>query len=477
MTDYDADMPRQRGLKVSLYKGRLPSDQLSTHASTAAFKFALLAIVAEFCISSNTLTALGIVDGQPGGNPFVKFVPGTYLALLGAMVAIVGGPSPGRRVSYLFSKAPTLILFFASIFACMVFAAVNVGVTGIGVYVDTYLSAGAIAVIMVNASDRQRMILARLVLALCLINVVMSLMEYVHQDHFIPLQVNDELVKDEASSEFRPAALYGHPLTGAMATSFGVFLVLSLRLNFITTATCFGVLAIGLLGFGGRAALVVTLAVLALWTILTLARDFIRGQLNGRLLGAILLSVSILGPVSAFLLTATPVGERIAARAYYDESAEVRADQWLVLDKVTPHQALFGTPNADLEQIYYQVGLSGVENPLIMIFLNLGILGSPIFACGLIAFFVYLRHAYPASGWLLLAAIAILSSSNSIGVKGPDLFMMTACAVTMSGRTEQVSSRVRRVLRRSMIPAHLRLRGLTTEVHASFSALGRPKAR
>jgi hypothetical protein len=344
-----------------------------------------------------------------------------------------------------------LIFFIMSILFCMVFSAINVGITGVGVYVDTYLSAGALAVTMVNASDRQRRVLARMVLALCLINVVLSLAEYVHQDHIIPLEVNSKPVTDTASEEFRPAALYGHPLTGAMTTSFAVFLVLSLGLRYKTTAILFAAFAVGLLGFGGRAALGVTVAVLVLSTILTFVRDFMRGRVNSRLLMTVLLSVSVLGPLGVVLMTATPIGERLSARAYYDDSAEVRAKQWLVLDKLTPSQAMFGTPSANLEQIYEQVGLIGVENPFILIFLNLGIIGLPIFAAALMAYFVYLRHVYPASGWLLLAAILILSSSNSIGVKGPDLFLMTACAVTMSGRTGQRAVQAGKALRQPII--------------------------
>jgi hypothetical protein len=192
-------------------------------------------------------------------------------------------------------------------------------------------------------------------------------------------------------------------------------------------------------------------AVLVLSTILTFVRDFMRGRVNSRLLMTVLLSVSVLGPLGVVLMTATPIGERLSARAYYDDSAEVRAKQWLVLDKLTPSQAMFGTPSANLEQIYEQVGLIGVENPFILIFLNLGIIGLPIFAAALMAYFVYLRHVYPASGWLLLAAILILSSSNSIGVKGPDLFLMTACAVTMSGRTGQRAVQAGKALRQPII--------------------------
>jgi hypothetical protein len=475
MTDLESSLPRSRALRASLYRGKLSQHQVRPKVSAAAFTFALLAIITEFCISSNTLTALGITNDQPGGNPFLKFAPGTYLALLGAIVAIAGAPSSGRNVSYLLRKAPGLILFMGLMIFCLIFAAINVGTTGVGIYVDTYLSAGAIAIIMVNASERQRKTLAKLILALCLVNVLMALAEYIHQEHFIPVEVKSGGVKavtDNEGEEFRPSALYAHPLTGAMATSFGIFLVMSSGLRYKVAAVYFSIFAIGLLGFGGRAALVVTLMVLVLWTTMSFARDFVRGRLNGRLFGTVLLCVSTLGPLGVFLVTETPVGERIAARAYYDESAEVRADQWLVLDKLTPQQAIFGTPAVDLEQIFAQVGLLGVENPLILIFLNLGIIGSPVFAFGLVVYFLYLRSAYPDSGWLLLAAIFILSSSNSIGVKGPDLFMMTACAVTMKGRGKQTSIRVRRAFNHPTILRYLRSSELATEVQAPMGDSG-----
>ena len=151
-------------------------------------------------------------------------------------------------------------------------------------------------------------------------------------------------VADEKSEEFRPAALYTHPLTGAMATAFGLFLALETKLRFRTAAICVGTFAVGLLGFGGRAALVVTIGLIVVRVVITLARDFLNGRINGRLLGTIFIAVCLLGPLTTYLLTETPVGERIAARAYYDESAEVRSDQWQVLSKVNTQQALYGTP-------------------------------------------------------------------------------------------------------------------------------------
>ena len=437
-----------------------------------AFGVTFLAVMASFTISGNTLDNLGThyADAGPGGNPLLKIHPATYLAVIAAIASLISGSSAQSRLGYIFGKAPALFCFIGFTIFCSAFSAVNVGITGTGVYVDTCLSAGAIAIAMFSANGRQRRVIAYLILVLCVINVLISLAEYVHQEHFIPLDVNSSdgkvIAADEKSEEFRPAALYTHPLTGAMATAFGLFLAIETKLRFRTAAICVGTFAVGLLGFGGRAALVVTIGLIVVRVVITLARDFLNGRINGRLLGTILMAVCLLGPLTTYLLIETPVGERIAARAYYDDSAEVRSDQWQVLGKVNTHQALYGTPAADLALIYEQVGLNGVENPLILIFLNLGIIGSSIFILGLAIYFLYLRQAYPESGWLLLAAAFIFFSSNSIGVKSPDLFMMTACAVTMKRQLEDRSAQTRRMFRSQFVSLRSQSTGLTRDPSA-----------
>jgi hypothetical protein len=456
-----------RALRASLFVG-LPARGVA-HASVPPFAFVLtfLAVLASFTISGNTLNILGTHYSGPGGNPLLKIHPATYLAVMAAIASLISGSSAQSKLGYIFGKAPALFFFIGFTIFCAAFSAVNVGITGAGVYVDNYLSAGAIAIAMFSATGRQRRIIAHLILVLCVINVLISLAEYVHQEHFIPLEINSgdgtDFTTDEKSEEFRPAALYTHPLTGAMATAFGLFLALETKLRFRTAAICVGTFAVGLLGFGGRAALVITIGLIAVRVVITLARDFLNGRINGRLLGTIFMAVCLLGPLSTYLLTETPVGERIAARAYYDESAEVRSDQWQVLSKVNTQQALYGTPVPDLALIYEQVGLTGVENPLILVFLNLGIIGSPILVLGLVIYFLYLRQAYPQSGWLLLAAAFIFFSSNSIGVKSPDLFMMTACAVTMKRQLEDRSAQTRRMFRSQFVSLRSQSTGLTRD--------------
>ena len=111
-----------------------------------------------------------------------------------------------------------------------------------------------------------------------------------------------------------------------------------------------------------------------------------------------------------------------------------------------------------------------------MIFLNLGIIGSPILVLGLVIYFLYLRQAYPESGWLLLAAAFIFFSSNSIGVKSPDLFMMTACAVTMKRQLEDRSAQTRRMFRPQFVSLRSQSTGLTRDPSVGRAIMSLRKA-
>jgi len=407
----------------------------------------LVAVLAEFAISGNTLSVLGISYSTPGGNPLVKFHPATYLAAFAAIVAISSGANRGYGVNYLISKASPLVLFLLLTVVCAIYALVNVGITGVGVYIDTYLSAGLLTVAMVNANARQKACLARLLLVLLIFNVLLSVIEAFKQDHFIPFEISGKEVMDNQRGEFRPAALYTHPLTGAMATAFGVFLLIELDLRLTIKAAFSVILSVGLLSFGGRGALVVTAGLVIARIAIGFLRDLFRGQVQGRLVAGTALGVLLLIPLLGFLVTSTPIGERIVSQAYFDDSAEVRITQWEVFNKLTLEQYMYGMSLSQQSMAFSQIGLESAENPFILIFLNLGIVGTSIFIGGVVSFFLYYNRAVPASRWLLIAALLILSTSNSIGVKSPDLFMMSACIIAMPIRSSRANATILRAVR------------------------------
>ena len=144
MASIDSYAP-SRALRASLFVGHPARG--ATHDSVPPLAFALtfLAVMASFTISGNTLTVLGTHYAEPGGNPLLKIHPATYLAVVAAIASLISGSAAQSRLGYIFGKAPALFFFIGFTIFCAAFSAVNVGITNGGVYVDNYLSAGAIA--------------------------------------------------------------------------------------------------------------------------------------------------------------------------------------------------------------------------------------------------------------------------------------------------------------------------------------------
>jgi hypothetical protein len=226
----------------------------------------------------------------------------------------------------------------------------------------------------------------------------------------------------------------------------GVFLLLAMRLGPWLSAATFGLLAAGLFSFGGRGALLVTFSTLVVAGVIFLLMTLARRALTPRILSGTLLAVLLLPPSLILLTSETNIGNRMVTHFYVDDSALVRAQQWDVLDLIDLREILYGTTREHVDQMEQQIGLrsqgSGIENPWLLLFLNLGIINLIPFLAGLSMFLVYLarRGGWPI-GWLLVSSyIAIASTNNSLGVKTSDLSLLVAVVIAMSGFRNQTSA-------------------------------------
>jgi hypothetical protein len=423
----------------------------------AAFTFGLLAVILELAVSGNTLENMGINYDSPGGNPLIKLHPGTYLILLGAFLVLMVARPAGSGLMRFFRTTPALASFIMLILFCAFYSIANVGFSGAAVYVESYLSAGFLAVALEGGTDRQKRTLAWWIIGFCIVSIIISIGEGATQTHLIPLHIGDTADKADLPSDaedFRGAGLFGHPLTAALTTSMAVFMLLRMRMNGLLKAALFTTLLIGLLSFGGRAALGTTLVMITIAAAVVLVRGIVNRNLSMGFVGAIAAALLILPPLMLMLITSTDIGERIITHMYLDDSAEVRSLQWLVLNHLNLHDVLFGVSPDRMGVLKYQIGLGNattdIENFWLLMFLNLGSIGFVVF---LIAFGLFLAHlgrttAHPLGWMLMFAAILIDSSSNSLGRKSVDLLFMTACMIAMTGypRTAPATSLRRRAI-------------------------------
>jgi hypothetical protein len=414
----------------------------------AAFGLGLLAVIVEFAISGNSLENLGIDYSSPGGNPLIKLHPGTYLILLGSFLVLMLARPAGSGLIRFFRSTPALASFVVLILFCAFYSIVNDGISGAAIYIESFLSAGLLTLVLEGGTDRQKRALAWWIIGFVVVSIIISIGESATQTHLIPLHFGDEPTKElaEDTDEFRGAGLFGHPLTAALTTSMATFMLLRMRMNGLLKGALFTTFLIGLLSFGGRAALGTTLIMVALAAFVVLVRGVVMRNLSMGFVGAIGAAVVVLPPLMVMLITSTDIGSRILTHMYLDESAAVRNLQWLVLDHLNLHDVLFGVPPDRLDILKYQIGLGSdttdIENFWLLMFLNLGAIGFMVFLVALGLFIMHLGRttAHPLGWMLLVSAILIDSSSNSLGRKSVDLLFMAACMIAMTGYPRSVST-------------------------------------
>ncbi len=329
------------------------------------------------------------------------------------------------------------------------------GLSGTAFYFDSFWSPALLALLLEPASDEQKRTLSKILLGVVILNVIIGLIESItHYNWFPFIPPVPELASKLApvDDDFRANAFYTHPLGASLVTSLGIFLLYNMRLKLVIAGPIFALLMLGLLEFGGRTALAVTLLVSAMAAIYTLVSGLIRRDLKLDFVMTVVVAVVLLPILATFIITQTSIADRIINTLYFDGSARVRTMQWTVLNYLNLKEWLFGITLKDVEALKYQIGLDAVEdieNFWLLLFLNLGAIGFVVFLILFGGFLVHVARAGKGlNAWLLsLAAIAIDSGANSLGEKSNDLFMQVAFVIAMSGYAGYVRSPAKIVAR------------------------------
>jgi hypothetical protein len=434
----------------------LPPTLVRARDLPAPVLLGIAAVCVYLTVSSNLLFRLGIPYAQTGGSYVVKLHPGTWLLLAAVALHLLRARLPLRTAWDCTTQRPALAAYLALLVLCIVFGALVTQSDILIVFIESFMPAALLSIVLTDASPCARRLLGRAMLAAFAANVALVLAEAVLQRHLIPVWLGDDPFVDPPG-EFRGAALYDHPLTGSAMTLIGVFLVLGTPRAAWLRAPLLLWLLVGLLAFGGRTALAVTLAALTCWGAARLLHRLLARRLRLAELAAALAACTIGPLLFAILLAATSIGERIAARFYWDDSARARGVQWRMLDQLDAGDWLFGMRHARFEQLVAQLGLtwhfSDVENFWLWMFLDLGLLGFAIFLPALVIFLAAeWRRATPAGRIMLLALLVVASTSNSLARKSSLLTVAIAAAAAMP-RTAATA----RVVPRPVLPPALRV--------------------
>ena len=407
----------------------------------------LAAVCAELCISANLLTWAGVPYVTDGGAMLLKFHPGTDLLLAATVAAALSCP-----VGWIERMDSALLVFFAALGGCIISIGLLTGPSNLIVLLDTFLPAGLLAAILTHAAART---LARLRLTLQVLlvaNAALALAERAMQATLVPLYLNDSAYKP-ATEDFRPSALFDHPLTGALMMMMALTLAPKAKGSRLAYQA---LIWAALVSFGGRMALGVTLlnagaGVAARGWRLLLARD-------RRATWTVLAACTGALGCAALLMAAfsAGLGDRLVAHMYWDESAQVRLAQWQVLQRLSPWQALFGTPREDLLRLLNDLrlaaGVEVIENFWLLMFVSLGALGFPLFLAGFGALLTWCwRRTGPPGRALLVGVLLVASASNSLGRKSTVLVCLVATTACIPARAVARQARVTRVSMRAAI--------------------------
>ena len=404
-------------------------------ATSALFRWGVLAVLLQFFITKNVL------DVVAGRDVNIRVHPASFVVLFAVLYAFLRGSISFHRYC---RESPGLMLFVVGIPFLAFYAAYFNGFSGTAFYIDSFWSPCLLAVLLETGSDNQKRTLGRILIALVVFNALIGLIESVTYNNWFPFVGPDTDIKQvQVQDDFRANAFYGHPLTASLITAMAFFLLYSMRMRFLYAAPIFVIMMVGLLEFGGRTALGITVVVSGLVAFYTLMIGIVRRNLKLDFVLAIVAAAIILPILVTIIVTQTTIADRIVDTLYFDGSAQVRTMQWVVLNYLTLRNWLFGVPLTELEALKYQIGLSGaedIENFWLLLFLDLGGIGFVGFLVMFSAFLWHLaRYGRGMNAWLLMfSALIINSSSNSLGSKSNDLFIEAAFLIAMSGYASYV---------------------------------------
>ncbi|MBY0380665.1 MAG: VpsF family polysaccharide biosynthesis protein [Xanthobacteraceae bacterium] len=402
---------------------------------------AALAVLLLLTVSSSLLTNFHIHYVSAGGMFFEKLHAATYLVLLALTLCMVRHGDPIGDLLKLLSQARLTLVLVLCWFALL--AQLIVLKRPFTPIIDTFLLPPLIFLMLLRLSPPQKHFLASVFHAGIFLNVALGYYEYFSGHRLIPLTVGNVVVL----GEWRSAALLGHPLTASgLIAAYLMALIMrpailppSIRLTAI--AFCFPSLMV----FGGRTALITTIAVVGILVFAESIR-LMRGKRTSLL--TVIASLCLICVVTALIVVAlgTGVFDKMLLRFSSDKgSALARFATLHFLSYLDWHELLFGAAPDRITSLQSQLGLNyGIENFWVSCVAQFGIVHTALMTIGLMCFFADLaRRSHPGIWAIFLLLLMIAASSVSFSSKNIQLAQFIVLIVLLLPK-ERPASPVRR---------------------------------
>lgn len=369
---------------------------------------------------------------QVGGNLFLKINPGAYFIWIALFILLFSHGQPLRQLVRTFThyKVYTSML---GIYVILFFYWAMAHPVGVGMLIDTHMTVPISAIVLSYTPRSYCRRFATFFVFMTLLNAAIGMGESLTRTRIFTFDPDWVVLKE---TNFRASALEGHPLNNATFTCLGLLTCMAMNYNRAFKLIAAAVYMGGLVAFGGRAALLLSVV-----SMVPIAGNAIREQSKTMTLAkmCIVIAAVIILPIifvaGLVALLNSQMGERLMSfSSFNDNSAEARVLVVHVFDYMSTADVFFGIPGDRIEDICYQMGLtlpvSDVENPWLLMFMLLGAIMFCLWLPTTLVFAWTLMKDKPfALKVMVLAYYITVSTSNSFGRKDSLYTIMTAIVV------------------------------------------------
>ena len=365
---------------------------------------------------------------RSGGTIFEKFHPAALaLSLVFALVCAASVWSPRIRDPRVIKPSIWLIA------GCVLTGAIQLyfgRTSGLAYLADSLMIGPLVALFMLALTDRERTNIGILIIAALVANDIVLILEYLTSSRLLPYA--------QAEPFFRPTALLNHPLANGLVNATAVVFVLALplpiRMRLFLMLMFVGACFVS----GARFATISSVIAAALGIWLLLHEDRRRLRISWHVVALVFIQLAIVLGVVVYVLFELGFAKRMFLLGFHDTSTQSRFTAFYILEVFPLRDLLVGAGPKSLAMVNAALGLRTIENPMVAIITQFGIVGCAIVLPLLLYFLFSLARCGNRLIFLTVVVFLITgSSNNTFASKGPTIAYIVA--LTMAVRRTKVA--------------------------------------
>jgi hypothetical protein len=391
----------------------------------------LVGFFLHIILSEPLLNSLGIHYSGEEGRFYEKIHPGSIFIILSFLVLLWHNKNPLEFLIILCGRHTAYMALLGMYILSLFYMALRSGTHGLAYIIDTHMVVPMAAIVLCYTPFDICWRAANFFIFAAVINSLIGIGEAIEKTRIFHFTPQWPVLKE---TYFRSSAFLGHPLNNAMFTFIALFTALSLRSPAFTKILLATIFTISLVAFGGRSGLVISIAALFILGAahakkIIAARNITLLQLWLYLIAALILPLVIIGILYGVI--GSDIGERIATRLWWDNSAQSRLMAFNVFHYMSASEIIYGISPAQImhinDRINQTMPISDIENPWLILCMNFGAVAFVFWLIATLAFILALIKGKPLGLKLtVLGYYLIASTSNSFGRKDSIYVIMTA---------------------------------------------------